>query len=675
VAGYDAIRLFVERARDARTDFVLTPQNAAAVVEICWHLDGIPLAIELAAARVRAMSAEQIAARLDDRFRLLNVGSRTALPRQQTLRASIDWSYDLLSEAERTVFQRLAIFAGSFTLDAAEAVCGDEAGVGCRVSGVGEDKSFPSTQYPTPDTNVLDLLARLVEKSLVVAEPGENGMDCYRLLETLREYARERLAASGEAETVARRHAETYLALAEAAAPELHRRDQVAWLDRLEREQANLRAALDWLGAHDRWVDALRLATALGWFWIVRGHYAEGRARLSEALDRSEGAADAALRCWALRGLWYLASRQGDFPATERYRDAFLGAATDAGDSRLVVEALALNGTMLRDIDPGAAERELRDALTLARDLGFQTPTGPILVDLGVVTAFLGDLARSESCFTEGLAALREAGDVARLAFGLNLACMIGDLRGDYRWVRALAEEYGPLARALGDPSGKANCWRYLARVAWWEGDLAGAEALNAQALAFYRGVDDRYGVAWAAAELSRVCVARGDLEQAQALAAEGLELARGMNEHLLMRVLRAAGDVALARGEVATAAACYREGLALLPRRWVGMWRLALIEGLAKVAAAEGRPARALRLAGAAAADRARLGVTASPIDQDWLERALAPARDALSEAEAVDAYAEGEALTLAEATAYALEEEGRSKALQTIDRPPTPR
>jgi predicted ATPase len=255
----ESVGMFVERAHAARPDFLLSGENAAAVAQICRRLDGIPLALELAAARLKGLSVEQLAARLDQRFRLLTWGSRAALPRQQTLAAMVGWSYDLLTEKERTLFNRLAVFVGGFTLEAAEEVCSDD-GVGERVSGFGGGDfprpPTPDTRYLTPpagenrhlisSSDVLDLLLRLVEKSLVVAEPSDTGADRYWLLETLRQYALEKLGATGEADGLRARHAAHPFALAERSTIEFRSPKFAIWHTRLGYELNNLRAALRW---------------------------------------------------------------------------------------------------------------------------------------------------------------------------------------------------------------------------------------------------------------------------------------------------------------------------------------------------------------------------------------------------------------------------------------------
>jgi len=282
-ARYEAVRLFRDRAAAARPTFRLTRRNAPAVAQLCARLDGLPLALELAAARVRVLPVAELAARLEDRFRLLTGGSRAAPARQQTLRATLDWSYDLLSEPERALFRRLAVFAAGWTMAAAEAVGADADGQGIAPG------------------EVLDLLTGLLDKSLVTADEQPDGTARYRLLETVRQYAQERLAAGGEAEVVQRRHAAFFLGLAEAAAPELLGGRQTAWLDRLEREHDNLRAALEWLTERGAVEAGLRLGNAVGPFWLTRGYLQEPRERL-ERLLALPGAEGTSLRARVLVG-------------------------------------------------------------------------------------------------------------------------------------------------------------------------------------------------------------------------------------------------------------------------------------------------------------------------------------------------------------------------------------
>ena len=354
LAESEAVRLFTERAASLSPGFTLTEANAAAVAEVCRRLDGLPLAIELAAARVRALSVEQIAARLDGRLRLLTSGRRAAPPHQQTLRASLDWSYELLAEPERRLLGRLAVFAGGWTLEAAEAVCPARA-LGRAPSPASES---PESRPLAPE-DVLDALAGLVDKSLVSLVVGSDdgggagGESRYGLLETVRQYAHERLEASGEAEDARQRHAAYYLALAEAAEPRLAGPDPLASLARLESEHDNLRQALRWCVAHGASVQGLRLGGALRQFWLARGLVAEGRAHLEAMLALPgvpgvaglpvtlEGAALAAARAKALSAAAMLTYRLGDSAAARALGEAASDAAWAEGQAMTLEQAIA----------------------------------------------------------------------------------------------------------------------------------------------------------------------------------------------------------------------------------------------------------------------------------------------------------------------------------------------
>ncbi|HLY67543.1 MAG TPA: BTAD domain-containing putative transcriptional regulator, partial [Chloroflexota bacterium] len=298
-AGYDAVRLFVERARSQRSDFALTRHNGLAAVDVCHRLDGIPLAIELAAAQVRALTVEQIASRLDDRFGLLKGGSRTALPRQQTLRAALDWSYDLLTEPERLLLRRLSVFAGGWTLEAAERIC----------PGVGVE-----------GWKLLDLLTSLVDKSLVVFDENSEGEGRYGLLETIRQYGQERLAETEEEPILRGRHRDYFLALADEAEPHLVAADQGVWLARLDQEHDNLRTALDWCTDDPEGAEiGLRITGALRVFWEARGYCDEGRKRGTTALLRKGAAQRTKARAKVLNGTGLFIWRQGDRAAAQEY--------------------------------------------------------------------------------------------------------------------------------------------------------------------------------------------------------------------------------------------------------------------------------------------------------------------------------------------------------------------
>jgi non-specific serine/threonine protein kinase len=321
LAHCEAVRLFIERARSALPAFQLTEQNAAAVARICHRVDGIPLALELAAARVTVLSAEQIAARLDNLFRLLTTGSRTALPRQQTLRATVDWSYELLSAPEQRLFDRLSVFAGGWTLEAAESIC------------VGELVDEPE---------VLELLARLVDKSLVLTEERDAAVR-YRLLEPMRQYAAERLRASGEEAGVRNRHLDWFVRFAVQGDQGLRGAEQDRWLGEIEIEHDNLRTAVDWADTQeDEGEAALELCGSLALFWYFRDHMPEGRSRLERALSRSVPPTAARMR--ALAGAGWLAHFQREQATARAWIGESLAIARDTGDLRAEAWALYLLG-------------------------------------------------------------------------------------------------------------------------------------------------------------------------------------------------------------------------------------------------------------------------------------------------------------------------------------------
>jgi predicted ATPase/class 3 adenylate cyclase len=429
IAAYPAVRLFAERARAVRPDFAIADDNAAAVARVCARLDGIPLAVELAAARIAVLTPEQIAARLGDRFRLLTGGSRTALRRQQTLRALVDWSYDLLAESEKALLRRLAVFAGGFALEAAEAV-----GAGAEIAA--ED--------------VLDLLTALVQKSLVVVDQREREAR-YGLLETIRQYAEEKLADAGESASVRDRHRAWCLALAERGSAELMRRDQAAWYRRLEQEHANLRAALDWCRDDPAGAEAeMRLAAALGLFWRIRGHGDEGRRWLARALARSDGK-PTATRARLLNWLGYNESAFGDPKRALDLLTESVEVARAVGDAALLPEALRHLATIVvsrGDHDAGRAL--LEEALDAARAVGDAREEAFALGRLGFVALLADDVEASVPLFEQSLALGRQVGEAVMLVNSLS-GCGIGLMAlGDHEAAAPLFAECVARAESIG---------------------------------------------------------------------------------------------------------------------------------------------------------------------------------------------------------------------------------
>jgi non-specific serine/threonine protein kinase len=481
--------------------FRLNDQNAAAVAHVCHQLDGIPLALELAAARVKALPVEKIAERLDDRFRLLTGGSRTAPPRQQTLRALIDWSYELLSEPERLLLRRVSVFAGGWTLEAAEAVCaGGAEGTPGRALAA-EGVTPPATGPDKIEAwDVIDLLTSLVEKSLVGYEE-QAGEARYRLLETVRQYARDRLIETEEAASLRGRHRDWFLALAEQAAPELRAPRQREWLERLESEHDNLRLALEWCRAEVTGAEAeLRLAGALVWFWTMRSYLSEGRQYLEGALSRSRvpavgGWRAASTLCmWALLGAGRLALLAGDYTTSRSFLQAGLDLARATGDPEGTATALfglALRAAHTNDSEQATALAE--ESLVRARESGDAWLVAYCLQVLGLVARIRGDRERVTTLFRDSLALMRQVGDKWSMVFLLLNLGGVAQAEGDYEPARCAYQEGLAFSQELKDRRGMAWCLECLAEVAAAQSrPQRGARLMGAA-----EGLLDAIGASW----------------------------------------------------------------------------------------------------------------------------------------------------------------------------------
>ncbi len=599
VSQYGAVQLFIERAQAVQSTFAVTSANALAVAQVCWRLDGIPLAIELAAARVRALPVEEINTRLDNRFRLLTGGARGLLPRQQTLRALIDWSYDLLTDQEKSLLRRLSVFAGGWSLAAAEGICTGE------------------------DSEVLDLLTSLVDKSLIVHGEGASEGGRSRLLETIQQYAGERLRESGEAEATQDRAAAWFLALAEEAEPELSGPEQAAWLSRLEMEHDNLRAGLScYEQSREQSAEGLeaglRLAGALSRFWYVRGHYSEGRQWLGRALARTKP--ETANRIKALNGAGVLARCQGDY----------------AGARALHEESLKIS-------------RQRADQSGMASSLN----------SLGVVAWSQGDYAEARALHEESLAIQRQLGDKSGMASSLSTLGVVAWSQGDYIGARALHEESLAIYRQLGNRRGIANLLSNLGIVAKDQGDYAGARALHEESLAIFRQLENQGGIASSLNNLGDMAKDQGDYTEAQALFAESLTIYRELGEPGgIAWSLGNLGDVAKDQGDYTEAQALFAESLTIYQQLADQEGIAYNSDGMAAIALGQHQPARAARLSGSASSLRESLRRPLSPADQERLNAAMASARDALGGEAFAANWDAGRAMTLEQTVEYALGE-----------------
>ncbi len=454
---YEAVRLFVERAAAVQQNFALTPENARAVADVCQRLDGIPLAIELAAARVPTLPVEEIAVRLGDCFRLLTRGSRTALPRQQTLRAAMDWGYHLLSVPEQATLRRLSIFAGGWTLDAAEAIC---------------EGSHVRAQ------DAMDLLTHLTFKSWIFADE-ERGRIRYRCLETIVQYGRERLSEAGEEEAARRRHLDWYVALAESAEPELVGAQQTNWVERLTAEHDNLRAAMEWASTSNNIEAGVRIAGAVWRFWYIRGHFDEGR-KWVETLARGGDHVASAVRAKALQGAGSLAVfGQSDFAAGEHF---------------------------------------YKQALDLWREVGNDAGVAFTLNGLGMVAAGQGAYASARAFFEESLAIRRRLEDIWGIAASLHNLGRLAYRQADYETALVLIEESLTIYRERGDKQGIAMALVNLGFVACNRAEYQSARSLFDESLVLRQELGDERGIAYALEGFAWLAGAQGQARLAALL-------------------------------------------------------------------------------------------------------------------------------------------------------------
>jgi non-specific serine/threonine protein kinase len=449
---FASVELFIERAGNVKPDFVLSEQNAYSVAQICKRLDGIPLAIELAAARIKVLSVDEIASRLNDRFSLLTSGSRTSLPRQQTLRATIDWSHDLLTEPEQIMFRRLAVFAGGFALEAAEAVC---------------------SQGGLKRNEILDLLGRLADKSLVIVDSVVIVETRYRLLETIREYGLEKLLESGEAETSRNQHLQFFTSLAERAAPNAFGAETFEYYEQIDWELDNIRLAVEWAIETRQALIAYRLAAALFYFWYNR----------------------------SLQGEW-----------SELLRRVF---SIPGGQGRSPERAKALNSFSffywagMTDVNP---RREIEEALSIGRALANDHIIAQSLINLGRNEDVDGNYSRARALLVEGLEIAQNLGPEHRMEF-IVAKNFLGDVawhQGDLKNAKLSYEEAVRAFREIRDQNFLAYTLRRLGQVVCREGDFEKAVLLCGESLSLNQGLRDERGVMACLSAFAGIAVARG---------------------------------------------------------------------------------------------------------------------------------------------------------------------
>jgi predicted ATPase/DNA-binding CsgD family transcriptional regulator len=594
LSRYEAVALFVGRARAVKPDFQVTNVNAYAVVEICTRLDGLPLAIELAAARIKLFPPQALLARLDQRLQFLTSSLRDIPARQQTLRKTIQWSYDLLTAEEQRLFRRLSVFVGGCTLQAIENL----------TFALGNDAS-----------PILDEVVSLIDKNLLQQTAQEEKDLRLWMLETIREYGLEALLKSGEMEIARQAHAAYFLTLAEDAARELKGPQLAKWLEQLEREHENLRAALQWsiepmqVGSNPEM--ALRLCEALKVFWEVRCLYSEGRTFLEQALAVSKEVT-VPLRARALSAAAGFAFAQSDYDRAESLCQESLALYRELGDTRGI--AYSLQGLALIAPKKGAhietTRSLLEESLALYRKLDDRRAIASSLMTLADFTSFRGEYSRGLALYEESLSIHKELGNKRGIAVCLKQSALVlFGVRADQSIIRSRLEESMTIFKELGDRDGIAFCLWLLGWAAFSQGNLVNAHNQLEQSLKLWQDIGDRWRAAWVLPILGRVKAHQGDFVAARAIQEESLTRASGFHD------------------------------------RWLDAFCL---EGLASVVAAQGEEAWATHVWGAAESLRENCGIPQSPVERADCERAIAAARIHLGEKAFAIAWAQGRTMTL---------------------------
>jgi predicted ATPase/DNA-binding SARP family transcriptional activator len=599
---YDAIQLFAQRARAVASNWQLDA-NVETVARVCARLDGMPLALELAAARVKGLSVEEIAQRLDQRFQFLASGSRTAPTRQQTLRATIDWSFDLLTETERVLLRRLGVFVGGWTLAAAEAICADE--------------SFDAA-------DVLELLLRLIDKSLVLVETRD-GATRYRMSETIREYAREKLNATNEGEKIRHRHLNYYLKLAHDAETKLHGPEQLIWFDTLELEHNNLRAALEWSLNGASAGAGMELAAALLEFWNMRAHWSDTRELVARLLAQPDPAGNNLARANVLLLAGMINRRLGDWQACRQYLEELITLARELGEAGKQPLALGLRylSDILFDTDSVKAESMVEEGLAIARSLGVQWVIARLLLEQGVFRGAKKNYSDAQKSLEEALSIWQSIGDKRNSAFLMQAIASLFSRQHNYVAARQYAD----------------------------------------QSLLFAREIRDRESMVQNLMALGEIARAEGKYDLAKRTQSEGLEIARELGQvSAIMLFLNNLGDIAVCEGDLGLAKTLLIEGVTFARQLKYQPGILCSLLGFAGALAVEKQARRAAQLLAVYAthieSGDMRYVRDINPADEKQYQHNLSRAHAQLDDATFNAAWEDGRAMTLEQAVEFALAE-----------------
>lgn len=632
--GCSGIRLFVERAHAASSGFSLTETNAEAITEICRGLDALPLAIELAAARVKLLPPQALLARMERRLGLLTGGRGDRPSRHQTLRATIAWSFDLLSPEEQLLFARLAVFASGFNLDASEAVCNPEGSL-----------------------DILSGLEALVDHSLVRQSLDADGEVRFSMLTTIREYAAERLMDC-PGDTTPELHVEWCLGLLEEAEPALRGRNQQMWLVQLEREHDNLRAALGWTQVANRHADHLRLAAGMYQFWEMRGYFSEGR-RWLESARSAAGDVPADVLVKALRGLASLMTHQGDYEEAVRVFEQSMDICRQQGDSHGTAESLAgLASAELQQGHHDAATRLFEKSLAIFRSSGDTWGEAGAINGLAAVAHDEQDYERAQALYEEALASFQALADQRNMAITLNNLATVAHDRKDYSRAIQLYDQSLALTRLLEDKRTSAMALNNQGIVAHDQGDYLRAAALYEESLGLFRHLGDRRGIAFLLLGLGMIADDQGNHQRARELHEESLALFQAMGDRRGIASALTGIAAAAHHGEDdQRAERLYLEALAYRKESGDQEGIVECLDGLASIAILRGQAERAVRLFAVGSGFHEKEELSMTPENRKQYDLALAHARELMDVASFKQAWIAGSSLSLDEAASEVLQ------------------
>ncbi len=622
----EAVQLFVDRTRQVRPDFELNERNAPVIAQICKKIDGLPLAIELAAARMQMFSVEDLEKRLEDRFQLLRTSSSVVVERHQTLQAVVEWSYNLLSQAERSLFKQLSVFRGGFRLEAAEAIFEG-------------DRKAP----------VFELLASLIEKSMVTVEPDPEGRTRYQILATLQQYGQTLFDSDDEQRNVQRRHAEYYARLAEETEPELHGPNQLVWLERLEADLDNLRAALGWSAENDPQL-GIRLASALWWFWITRGYFREGREWFEQLLELTNGSKEEAFHARAYTRYVWINYFYGDGDTFSRTAEQALRRTREAGAPEDRAAALMM-ASASKNYTPEAMSsiHMLEEALSIYRETGDKWGTSYALRGLSDFTnSRLRAYQQARSFGLEALSISKELGDLRGIARSLLILGNIENNLGNWMSAENYYQESLSIVRRLKDRIGSAILLSNLGDIAKDQKDYEKATRLQEECLQIHLEINTEDEISATLATLAELALIQKQFDKAYDLCQESIKIADQIKRKtfriypltILAGVYREKGDYAAANAALQEA---LQRAYEISPAYVLVSWAL---DGLAQLALALDKAERAASLFGAMQAIREAHKLIQSPHEQENWERNLAEARDRLEEEVFTAAFEAGKGL-----------------------------